>query len=285
MAKIVRYNGNLVPFASSSLGTERTIFGQVTQANDITSQYTAEFLRGWGIVGPSDQPTLQDFNAVSYTHGQILSYLHQIGMPEYNAAQEYHIGSICNVAGTLYRSLTNTNVGNTPASSPAQWRELYPLATETVRGSVQIATAAQVAALTDDTAALTSKKFGDAFKGANSSSATLGFERMPSGIIRNWGNTTLAPVGNFNTQTSAGVTWYTQFYVVNLPQAYTTRHCSIMANLAGPTSGAQAAGALAFIKTNKTTAGPGESLTAFTVAITTPVLGLVPTIHFEGTGI
>ena len=73
MAKIVRYNGNLVPFASASLGTERTIFGDVTQADDITSQYTPEFLRGWGIVGPSDQPTLQDFNAVSYTHGQILS--------------------------------------------------------------------------------------------------------------------------------------------------------------------------------------------------------------------
>lgn len=121
MAKIVRYNGNLVPFASSSLGTERTLFGEVTQADDITSQYTADFLRGWGIVGPSDQPTLQDFNAVSYTHGQILSYLHQTGVAEYNASQEYHVGSLANVSGTLYTSLTNTNVGNAPASSPTFW--------------------------------------------------------------------------------------------------------------------------------------------------------------------
>lgn len=124
MAKIVRYNGNLVPFASSSLGTERTIFGQVTQANDITSQYTAEFLRGWGIVGPSDQPTLQDFNAVSYTHGQILSYLHQVGIAEFNSAQEYHLGSVTNYSGVIYTSLTNSNVGNTPASSPANWRSI-----------------------------------------------------------------------------------------------------------------------------------------------------------------
>lgn len=121
MAKIVRYNGNLVPFASASLGTERTIFGEVTQADDITSQYTASFLRGWGIVGPSDQPTLQDFNAVSYTHGQILAYLHQVGVPEYNAAQEYHSGSITNLSGVLYRSLTNTNIGNAPDTSPASW--------------------------------------------------------------------------------------------------------------------------------------------------------------------
>ncbi len=122
MAKIVRYNGNLVPFASASLGTERTIFGEVTQANDITSQFTADFLRGWGIVGPSDQPTLQDFNAVSYTHGQILAYLHQMGVAEYNAAQEYHIGSQTVSAGVCYTSLANSNTGNTPASSPASWR-------------------------------------------------------------------------------------------------------------------------------------------------------------------
>lgn len=121
MAKIVRYNGNLVPFASSSLGTERTLFGEVTQADDITSQFTADFLRGWGIVGPSDQPTLQDFNAVSYTHGQILSYLHQTGVPEYNATQEYYIGSITNVSGVIYRSLVNANVGNNPETSPASW--------------------------------------------------------------------------------------------------------------------------------------------------------------------
>lgn len=140
MAKIVRYNGNLVPFASSSLGTERTIFGQVTQANDITSQYTAEFLRGWGIVGPSDQPTLQDFNAVSYTHGQILSYLHQVGVAEYNATQEYHLGSFSNVSGVLYFSLVNNNVGNSPATSPAQWKQVtqHGISRHTTAGSFTV---------------------------------------------------------------------------------------------------------------------------------------------------
>lgn len=124
MAKIVRYNGNLVPFASSSLGSERTIFGQVTQANDITSQFTPEFLRGWGIVGPSDQPTLQDFNAVSYTHGQILSYLHQMGIAEFDSSQEYHNGSVSQTGGVVYISQQNNNTGNAPASSPASWIKL-----------------------------------------------------------------------------------------------------------------------------------------------------------------
>lgn len=121
MAKIIRFNGNLVAPASAALGTERTIFGTAGQSDDLTDQFNADLLRGWGIVGPSDQPTLQDFNAMGFTLGQIHAYLHQMGVAEYNAAQEYHLGSITNVAGVLYVSLINTNVGNTPASSPSQW--------------------------------------------------------------------------------------------------------------------------------------------------------------------
>lgn len=121
MAKITRFNGNLVAPASAALGTERTLFGDVTQSDDLTDQFTADLLRGWGIVGPSDQPTLQDFNAMGFTLGQIHAYLHQMGVAEYNSAQEYHTGSISNVAGVLYVSLVDTNVGNIPALSPAQW--------------------------------------------------------------------------------------------------------------------------------------------------------------------
>lgn len=121
MAKIDRYNGNLEAPASAALGTERTIFGTGSQSDDLTDQFNAFLLRGWGIVGPSDQPTLQDFNAMGFTLGQIHAYLHQMGVAEYNAAQEYHIGSIANVAGVLYVSLVNNNIGNIPASSPAQW--------------------------------------------------------------------------------------------------------------------------------------------------------------------
>lgn len=121
MAKITRFNGNLVAPASAALGTERTLFGDVTQSDDLTDQFTADLLRGWGIVGPSDQPTLQDFNAMGFTLGQIHAYLHQMGVAEYNATQEYHLGSIANDAGVLYVSLVDTNVGNDPALSPLQW--------------------------------------------------------------------------------------------------------------------------------------------------------------------
>lgn len=124
MAKIDRYDGNLQAPASAALGTERTLFGSASQSDDLTDQFNADLLRGWGIVGPSDQPTLQDFNAMGYTLGQIHAYLHQMGVAEWNVAQEYHLGSIANVAGVLYVSLVNTNVGNIPSSSPSQWFSL-----------------------------------------------------------------------------------------------------------------------------------------------------------------
>lgn len=121
MAKITRYNGNLPAFASAAPGTERTIFGDTAQANDLTSQINADFLRGWGIVGPSDQPALEDFNGAMYTHGQLLAYLHQMGVAEWNVSQEYPAGGLANVSGLLYASLSNGNIGNPPATSPLAW--------------------------------------------------------------------------------------------------------------------------------------------------------------------
>lgn len=125
MAKIARYIGNLKAFASAALGTERTIFGSVTQADDLTSQVNANYLRGWGVVGPSDSPALEDFNGAMYTHGQLIAYLHQAGIAEYDAAQEYFSGSVAQLSGVIYISLQNSNIGNAPAApSSTFWKSI-----------------------------------------------------------------------------------------------------------------------------------------------------------------
>ena len=119
MSKIVRYAGNLRAFGSNAQGLERTIFGETTQADDLTSQITTAFLRGWGIVGPSENPSLEDFNAAMYAISQFIAYQHQMGVPEWHAEQEYYIGSICTHNGESYQSLENANVGDEPPS--AKW--------------------------------------------------------------------------------------------------------------------------------------------------------------------
>ena len=104
---------------SNAQGLERTVFGSTVQADDLTSQVTDAFLRGWGIVGPSENPSLEDFNAAFYTVSQLIAYQHQMGVPEWEVKQEYYIGSVCSYKGELYVSLSNSNTGSGPPS--AQW--------------------------------------------------------------------------------------------------------------------------------------------------------------------
>lgn len=119
MSKIERYAGNLRAFGSNAQGLERTLFGETTQADDLTSQVTAAFLRGWGIVGPSENPSLEDFNAAMYAMSQFIAYQHQMGIPEWDAAQEYYTGSLCVRGGETYSSLADNNIGSAPPS--AKW--------------------------------------------------------------------------------------------------------------------------------------------------------------------
>ena len=119
MSKIERYAGNLRAFGSNAQGLERTLFGETTQADDLTSQVTAAFLRGWGIVGPSENPSLEDFNAAMYALSQFIAYQHQMGIPEWDAAQEYYTGSLCVCGGETYSSLADDNIGSAPPS--AKW--------------------------------------------------------------------------------------------------------------------------------------------------------------------
>lgn len=119
MSKIARYQGNVRAFASDAQGMERTVFGGTNQADDLTSQITASFLRGWGIVGASEHPSLEDFNAAMYAMSQFIAYQHQMGIAEWHAQQEYHIGSICTHNGESYQSLQNANIGSQPPS--AKW--------------------------------------------------------------------------------------------------------------------------------------------------------------------
>lgn len=116
MSKIARYQGNVRAFASDAQGMERTVFGGTNQADDLTSQITASFLRGWGVVGASEHPSLEDFNAAMYAMSQFIAYQHQMGIAEWHAQQEYHIGSICTHNGESYQSLQNANIGSQPPS-------------------------------------------------------------------------------------------------------------------------------------------------------------------------
>ena len=125
-----RFDGNVEPFAKNSTSTNRTIFGDITQSDDIDDNLNTDFRLGWEIVGINDNPTKQDFNAMGYTTGYLLSYLYQNGIPSWNDKQEYFKNSYSlGGDGRLYRSKNgeegSPNLDANPISDRTNWTDLF----------------------------------------------------------------------------------------------------------------------------------------------------------------
>ena len=125
MAKINRYSGNLKAFAADALSLERTVFGDTTEADDLDSNITSEFFRGWGIVGVNENPTKQDFNGLAYTISQLIAYLHQVGAPSWHVEQEYHRPAITQKGGKVFTLVPETDIGTDPETDDGTtWKEV-----------------------------------------------------------------------------------------------------------------------------------------------------------------
>ena len=176
MSKIERFQGNVRAFASDAQGMERTVFGGTNQADDLTSQITASFLRGWGIVGASEHPSLEDFNAAMYAMSQFIAYQHQMGVAEWHAQQEYHIGSICTHNGESYQSLQDANIGNEPPSS--NWTPV--LTSKNGLSNLGLGTAATKDVGTGENQIPDMSSFGSG----------SGWSQLPNGKLLQWGTYT-----------------------------------------------------------------------------------------------
>jgi len=252
MSKIARYAGNLLAFGSNAQGLERTVFGGTAQADDLTSQVTNAFLRGWGIVGPSENPSLEDFNAAFYTLSQLISYQHQMGVPEWDAQQEYYVGSTCSYGGEIYLSLSDNNIGNKPPS--AQWT--LSITAKNGASKLGLGTAA-------------SRNIGS---GANQvpdmslfpfSNADYGYFKLPNGIIFQWRTLTIGPASSPNMRTSSAG------WAINFPNAVLGAVCSL-ANVTSYDTTKQG-----FVSSSTTTSGftVGTGYTASNSTITIFAIG------------
>ena len=125
MAKLNRYNGNVVAFASSATDDNRTVYGDTAQSDDIDDNLNADFEKGWEIVADDDNPTKQDFNALGFTTTQLIAYLFQQGLAEWNGSQVYYInGFAMGSDGKLYQSKTDDNTNNDPTTdNGTNWKD------------------------------------------------------------------------------------------------------------------------------------------------------------------
>jgi len=114
-------------------------------------------------------------------------------------------------------------------------------ASETVKGIIEIATAAEAQALTDDLRALTPAKLKAALQGSNQSLSGSGYQKLPGGLILQWGSY------SFVASNSASVTFPIAFptavlqfgtFLPNTPTIVTTVSATTSGmTLAGSVSG------------------------------------------------
>lgn len=121
MAKLTRFVqklfGSAAPIDTMSqfggfAANQTTTYSGTTISPDLV-QALSNYLSGWtGAVVGNDSSFIEDLNSLSYLYAYQLCYMFQSGIPEWNTATTYYIGSLVNSAGTIYQSLTDSNVGN-----------------------------------------------------------------------------------------------------------------------------------------------------------------------------
>ena len=119
-----RLNKNVVPFAQDATAGKRYVFGETVASDDINDNINANIIKGWEAgLDANGKPPMAWFNSVMYAATQLVAYLYQNGIAEYEASQEYFTGSVCVKNGTIYVSTlgdaTSPNIGNIPSSSSA----------------------------------------------------------------------------------------------------------------------------------------------------------------------
>lgn len=126
MAKINRFNGDLKAFGSQATGLNRTVFESTSQSDLLDDNINSAYLIGWENTTTNEAPAKQDFNALGFTHGQLLAYLHQAGIAEWNGLQEYQVNSYTNRGGNLYKCLTVDHIGASPPESDlVNWEVVF----------------------------------------------------------------------------------------------------------------------------------------------------------------
>lgn len=122
MARLARYTQNL--FASTATTNQIAEFGSLAagsparySGSTITPaivQTLSNYLSGWfAAVEGAYSPAIEDENALDYLFSYQLSYMLQLGIPEWSSTTTYYAGSIVQDGiGTLYVSIQNTNLNN-----------------------------------------------------------------------------------------------------------------------------------------------------------------------------
>lgn len=160
-------------------------------AGDILQPSDSKIQQGWA----PEIPPRQWFNWLDNRQDEAIAHIAQHGIAVWSDALEYQSGKsyVQGSDGIVYKALTtNTNI-NPVGGAPGNWQSAFLTADQ----AVQVATAAQSRAMTANNVYLSPLQLANAFTGSNQSLTANGYQKLPGGLILQWGSitTTTSPLG------------------------------------------------------------------------------------------
>lgn len=156
---------------------------QWSSGGDILKPSDSKIQQGWQV----EIPPRQWFNWLDNRQDQAIAHIAQHGIVSWDENIEYQAGKsyVQGSDGLIYKALTTHKNINPVGAAPGTWESAFLTAEQ----ATQVATAAQSRALTANNVFLSPLQLANAFTGGNVSLAANGFQKLPSGLIIQWGVT------------------------------------------------------------------------------------------------
>ena len=185
---------------TNPLGTTPYLFYTGTLATSVQAD-ASKMTSGWNTAG--EKPKRNHQNGLFKYLTQFIQHVNDYGVPHWDTDSSYLAGSWARstVDGKVYVCILDAdNTRGEPSATATYWTrfDLYfsPQATETVQGSSEVATDAEAQGLALDDKMLTPLKLKNAMKGANQSLGANGYQKLPGGLIMQWGTVSVTSAGS-----------------------------------------------------------------------------------------
>ncbi|MNQ04616.1 hypothetical protein D3C85_173340 [compost metagenome] len=176
-------------------------------AGDLLDPGASKYGQGW----ETEIPPRQWFNWIDNRQDEAIAHINQHGIAvwdnatEYQALKSYVQGS----DGAVYRAINTTTNVNPVTDGGVNWQAL---------AWFRLANTAEAQGWVSNLTLLSPGRLSDAFKGSNQSLSTNGFQKIPGGLIVQWGN---IAAGATTGSTVLPVSFPTAFYTVVITDSAT----------------------------------------------------------------
>ncbi len=175
-------------------------------AGDVLQPSDSKIQQGWA----PEVPPRQWFNWLDNRQDEAIAHIAQHGIAVWSDTLEYQAGKsyVQGSDGIVYKAITtNTNI-NPVGGAPGNWQSAFLTADQ----AVQVATAAQSRAMTANNVYLSPLQLANAFTGSNQSLNTNGYQKLPGGLLLQWGVATVSISSGVGSTTITLPTSFTSSY-------------------------------------------------------------------------